>query len=820
MDFGKRIKNILVSSKIGKSNFKSLDDLIHSGVKNIVLESDYVIDDNEITEYEDGIELDVDGLVIDGNGHSIDAREKTRIFLCKGSITIKNITLKNGHSPEGGAIYNTDELTLICSTIKDNSSNFKGGAIINSSNMNISNCTFSNNKSSDGGAIFNMKNLEICNSKLTNNNAHVAGAINNDGGNLTITKSTIQTNHAGNGGAILNLRGAELKIIKSTLKGNDANNGGAISNGDNRIPGNVTIIKSELTDNTGKSGGAIYVNKKGKVNISKSNISRNTAQSGGAIYSWDGILSIENCVLSKNTADIAGAIYKCHNNIIVSESEIKNNVANKNAGAIYNGEGSFKIFDCEISKNTSPDTIINNNDYLKIEGTIFNDNHSLKIIFNEGNMTNLSIFSGEFSENKIEGAVIDNNAKSCTIEKTVFENNFANSNSKNMINSFRMKLISPKINDDGKSILNNGKLILKNSDNIKDKIEGSGKVTVKGVIPLDPKFDFGYLDKMIHENTTKEIVLKENICFEDYESDFYEGGIELDIDNLIIDGNGKTIDGGYESRIFLITGSNITLKNIIFKNGFSHRNYDNPFNNNGGSIKNNHNNKLTIENCEFIDNTSEDYGGAIINYGEIDVMDSIFTGNKANVDGGAVNNSNKLSIAYSTLTNNMANKNGAAINNEKGCDATIIQSYFTDNTTKKESSLTPQNGGAINNRGNMNINDSTLTDNVSNANGGAIRNEGDLTIDESTISYNTAYQNGGAIFNAENGFMNMANSTLSDNTAGCEGGALCNVDGEFFISKSDFKNNEAKRFGAISSAYSTSTIEDCKFKDNVPDDVQ
>ena len=64
-----------------QKNFKYLDDLIHSGAKDIVLDSDIVLGTDEWSKYEDGINLNVDGLAIDGNGHTIDAKEKTRIFI-------------------------------------------------------------------------------------------------------------------------------------------------------------------------------------------------------------------------------------------------------------------------------------------------------------------------------------------------------------------------------------------------------------------------------------------------------------------------------------------------------------------------------------------------------------------------------------------------------------------------------------------------------------------------------------------------------------------------------------------------------------------
>ena len=41
-----------------------LDELVHSGVKEIALDSDIVLDDDEESQYLNGIKLDVDDLVV------------------------------------------------------------------------------------------------------------------------------------------------------------------------------------------------------------------------------------------------------------------------------------------------------------------------------------------------------------------------------------------------------------------------------------------------------------------------------------------------------------------------------------------------------------------------------------------------------------------------------------------------------------------------------------------------------------------------------------------------------------------------------------
>ena len=353
---------------------------------------------------------------------------------------------------------------------------------------------------------------------------------------------------------------------------------------------------------------------------------------------------------------------------------------------------------------------------------------------NDGDGANFSIFSGEFRENNVVESVLCNGGKFCGVEKTVFQDNISN-NSLNIINNSELTLTNPNIKDEGKSILNQNYILIKKSSlELEKKIYGEGTVEIdEEIIPQGENFDFGYLDKKIHESNNLEVILDHDITFENYESDFYEGGIELDIDDLIIDGNGHTIDGADQSRIFIITGKNITLKNIIFKNGYSHKNYDNPLNQHGGAIKINHNSKITIKNCEFINNTSEE-------------------------DGGAINNNGELTITESTLNNNTA-RYGGAIYNKWGGELTITESTLTGNTAERY-------GGAIYNNegGELTITESTLQENTAQEDGGAIYNwEGEITITESTLQENTAQEDGGAIYLRKSRKYESDNCTFKDN---------------------------------------------------------
>ena len=83
-----------------------------------------------------------------------------------------------------------------------------------------------------------------------------------------------------------------------------------------------------------------------------------------------------------------------------------------------------------------------------------------------------------------------------------------------------------------------------------------------------------------------------------------KNGIVISKDNFIVNGNGRTIDGNNQAKIFNITANNVTLSNIILKNGNAEK---------GGAISSSGN--LTLNNITFIDNYATKYGGALEIYG-------------------------------------------------------------------------------------------------------------------------------------------------------------------------------------------------------------
>lgn len=705
-------------------DFRYLDNLIHSGSKNIVLDSDIVLSEGEESKYSYGIDVDVDNLVIDGNGYCVDARKKSGIFYVSGkNVIIKNITLKNG------------------------STRSEGGALLNEGKLRILNATLSNNYSDDGGALNNFGSLEIVESSLLNNSARLGGAIYNEGGEIIIEKSTFSGNSSKEQGGVID-NGSKLTVLNSTFSGNSSVVGGVIHN-------------------------------RGELNMVESILKENSAEVGGAIHNKYREAAVHDCTFTENNANSGGAI---------------------------SNEGHIKVFESGFVKNRGKSNVIHNRDSFEINDSIFNDNVSSVIVLNDDVEANFGIFNTKFHDN-LNDAVFYNTGKSAAIGETTFENNLSsNSNSKNIVNLTDLTLIKPKIKDEGLSILNADYLLIKMpSPDIKAKIEGYDPVIV-GEIPFGQAFDFGYLENLIHSSDTNEIILDEDITFENYEKDFFEGGIELDIDNLTIDGNGKTIDGANKSRIFIITGNNITLKNIIFKNGYSHKNYDNPLNESGAVFRVNHGVKLTVEDCQFINNNSENKGGVIYTSGsELNITNSILKNNVSKIQGGVIYNKGSiLNINNSDFADN-SSKDGGVIYNNKG-NLTIYNSTLLNNSA--------QDGGVVlNAEGTINVGESIFSQNNAKKGVVILNSNGKLSIYNSNLCSNSSESDGGAIYSS-GGEINIVQSKLNDNDTKERGGAIYLDKGLLSLNNSHLMGNASKSGGAVYNDFGKVNILESKLNEN------
>ena len=301
-----------ISITSGKS-FTDLDYLInrkYADNSTISLDIDYEYDGESVF---DGITLNRN-LTIDGNGHTLNGSDLSRIFHVTGNaaVTFKNILFTHGFTGEygyGGAIWaeNSKVKAIKCNFTYNQA--YYGGAIANG---DAEDCTFMGNNAYDGGAIYNGDAVNctfICNEAEED-----GGAIYNGDAKES---DFIKNNATGNGGAIANGDAEDC-----TFESNYAENiGGAIYNGD--------AINSSFIGNHASAGGAIaygdaedctfesnYAIEGGAItggNATRSNFTGNNATGNGtAIYAFADYPGYAvNCIFTNNNGDGKEVVYNC-----------------------------------------------------------------------------------------------------------------------------------------------------------------------------------------------------------------------------------------------------------------------------------------------------------------------------------------------------------------------------------------------------------------------------------------------------------------------------------------------------------------------------
>jgi hypothetical protein len=310
-------------------------------------------------------------LTIHGNGAIIERNTAAgtsdfRLFYVSssGNLVLNNLTLKNGVSDFGAAIYNSGKTTANSVTFSNNFATSCGGGISNNGGEStVNNSTFSGNSATgSGGGIFNSSGSVIINaSNLSSNSAGSGGGVQNNA-LMTINNSTISENL---GAGIYNFVGATLTIRDSTISGNQATYGGGIGNNgsmtvsSSTISGNkstyfygggigngnggiLTVSNSTISGNSGPYYGG-GISNWGTVTISSSTLSDNAAVwGGGGIYNYSGDLELGNSIVAGNSAtdapDLGGTITSLGYNLVGSTS-----------GAILTGTLTGNLIDAAAS---------------------------------------------------------------------------------------------------------------------------------------------------------------------------------------------------------------------------------------------------------------------------------------------------------------------------------------------------------------------------------------------------------------------------------------------------------------------------------------
>ncbi len=725
----------------------------------------------------------------------IDAGGNGYIFSIKEGCTVilKNLTLKNGKSDNGGAINNQGNLTIESCSLNNNHVDIDsnvgyGGAIYNSGSLNITECEIYSNHAAngdsshhdgrDGGAIYNTGTLIIANSNINKNHAgngnspgtgtdigrggNGGSIFNTNTGNLTITNCSFSNNTAGTGGDATPHKDANAK---------DGGSGGGIYSN-----GNLTITICTFTENSagdggdnpgtpsnwgasGGNGGAIYINQ-GTANITESSFNDNNAGNGhhggyggygGGIYN-NGVLTLQSSEMTKNDAGNGGA--------------------SKDSKPARQGGFGGAIF---------------NNNTLNILYCTFQTNHA-------GDGGNSGDNPG--GDGGLGGAIFNNLTLNIT-------------NSKFLANSAGVGADASGSNDGGNgghggSIYNNGTLTVQNNTSFNGNFAGNGGAGGGGGV--NGGGNGGHGGTIFNSANTTSII--SNAYFENNFAGtgskggnagsggiiYTEGFLELEdcqiLNNYAGNGGNATpehdaTDGGYGGAIYSKYIANIT--NCNFEDNFAGKGGDSSGikpagdGGNGGAIYTI--GILTITNCNITRSLSGK-GGDVDQL--IDVMNAGNGGNGGAICNFLVNNViNNLTIVNCNFSHCKAERGGYGYLGAAGGNGgnggaiyttgtlSITQSTFDDNKAGHGAFALDIKGGAPGNGGS----------------GGAIYDSGKIILLQSCNFINNAAGhggdgflnapgdggNGGAIYNTVN--LTMENCTFTNNTAGRGGMAVSDKGG-------------------------------------------
>ena len=801
----------------------------------------------------------------DNNGAAIEVTNTDKAI----TGTIYKSTFTNNKAQYGGAIdICAGTIKITNSKFINNSADVEGGAIdINALNGNpkvtISGSKFINNSAPLGGAILNIKDLTVKGSTFINNTPNTIFNWVGAGGNLNLNIRTFtdlqnaiglvtgtltlnqnvamtakeaadftngitinkditidgkgHTIDAKNLGRIFSIgEGFTVTLTNATLINGKADKGGAIYN-----DGSLTLSDVKLSDNAADGyGGAVFNN--GELVVSDSVFDSNDVLNrgsasvdygGAAIYNWyDGVLTVSgsnftnNIKNYKNGDRLVGAVAtigdatisdSCFvnnagrwggaisasgyliagddvNTLTVSGSTFKENGGLYGAGIFVAGSD-FTVSDCVFDKNTAfgkGDMTPNNNNGAAIEVT--DTNKAIAGIITGSNFTN----------NKAQyGGAIDICEGNIKITDSIFVNNSADVEGGaidiNTVNG------NPEVSISGSKFINNSASYGGAIVNVKDltvrntEFVNNTPDAIFNYVGFGGNLDLGIENFTDLQNAiglvTGTLTLNQNVVMTDDEAANFVNGVIIN-KNIRIDGKGHTIDAKNLGRIFEIDGGfAVTLTNVTLTNGKA---------DNGGAIYNFGN--LDLVHVNFVNNTAK-YGGAIMNYAYGLVLDdSTFTNNTAKIGGAIYNSADCFVVGNSTFANNTATSNGGVIFNY-GIGFVVGNSTFVNNSAA-------DGAGAILNGGRgFVVGNSTFVNNTATSKGGAIYNYGiGFVVGNSTFANNTA-EDAGAVYNEGDNSV-VGNSTFVNNTATSIGGAIIN-NGKLVVDNSAFEDNAANYYG-------------------------
>lgn len=675
--------------------------------------------------------LDMTGGAISNNSTELDggglSMESAIVSLTQVSVS------ENTATEEGGGINvigSDAELRVFASTIANNTATNEGGGIrAVGVTVGLMDTTVSGNTTTlDGGGLFSDTSIvELQNSLFANNAASEdGGGISSNGftGMLNVSNSTFSGNTSLlSGGAIYNAAAGGTTLVNATLTANSAGTlGGGIRSTTLTNLGNTIVAQNTAVTEGFDVSGAYFT-------LGNNLIGRVEGSSGLFFAQNDDQMGFSFSVLDPGLQPLADNGGPTLSHALLAASTAID--AGKSLGAAqFDQTGNFRNFDGD-----------RDGTYLVDIGAVEFVNESITFTVNTTDDTFDAVTADDFASDSS-----GNISLRSAIQET-------NSIVGEAIISLPVGTYTITRDGVGEDFASTGDL------DINDHL------TIRGAGSDTTFIDGGAIDRIFDVAPNVTLVLSD-VTIQNGAAEFGAGlrneGGNVILQDVVLTGNvaaGSSTSESHGGAIFNDQG-NVLLERVTVAGNSSEQD--------GGGVYS-FNGFIEVNDSSIDANSSSRFGGGLaLNGGTVDVIDSTISNNTATDDGAGVSvfPGSTLTVETSTISDNTTEDIGGGIYTLSS-SVTITESTVAGNTAGSHG------GGICGEFSSVQVVRSTVHTNSAEGDGGGIAiANGSATVAQSTISGNSAVGNGGGIANYDGSNLDVTNSTVVNNSSEATTGGI------------------------------------------------
>ncbi len=568
------------------------------------------------------------------------------IRVASGQITMTNILFENNQAlsgAEGGALYNAGgNVWIYDSEFRHNNATSNGGAIRNQTVMVISNTLFYSNTANSGGAMITWGNPAVASTTVMSSTFQENRA-NNNGGAIFLGSSPVYLedvlgfdNVAGVGG--FSFAQNRLEILNATIRDNSAGtNGGVYLNaGASRL----VVSGTQLLDNRGNWGGTIRADN-GAFTMTNSIISGSVAPNddGGAIYNGGGVGLIENSTLQHNSTSVGdGGAIRNNQTLTVRDTTIFSNTAASDGGGLIVWNSGTTVFENVVLEENqatsgwgggvfigSGSLDLTNGDVLSnsangLGGGIYNQStlsvtNGSRVEYNQSNSNGGALYNNgsgayiedssiSFNEATNEAGGIINVSGGLVVVSTVFQEN-------NSINSIGGAIAN--WNGTATAVISDSQFLTNTARTGAGTLMQGGLMTITNSLYQGNQAIAGSNSGGVHAGGGTLLII-DGTTFRNNMATGNGGGLSVfmptEVSNSTFNGNEATSNGGG-----IFSSNSLSLANVTISGNEASTNFGGGIHVNGSTT--------TLVNVTITDNTAASLGGGVMNFGTLNVQNSI-----------------------------------------------------------------------------------------------------------------------------------------------------------------------------------------------------